>query len=55
MSPTSVHDSWQSQVLPHVSKDELRTLTYPDQGNAEKRILSAIMLRQLNQMQNNLA
>ena len=48
MSPKSAHDSWQSQVLPHVSKDVLRILTYPDQGNAEKRRLSAIILRQLN-------
>ena len=52
MSPESAHDSWQFQVLPHVSKDVLHTLTYPDQGNAEKRILLAVILRQLNQMQN---
>ena len=29
---------WQRPVLPHLSKGELRTLTYPDQGSAEKRV-----------------
>ena len=37
MSPKSAHDSWQPPVLPHLSKGVLRTLTYRDQGSAEKK------------------